>query len=103
MDRLSEHKVGVGAYADDQRVGSEDGLNEVHLPSLVVVYSDEWDVVFASIVDEARWGLIGSCAAARGRRVQVGMQEHRTDVAFVQRSAVHGTDMRCVVRSVRRF
>jgi hypothetical protein len=58
-------KVRVGAYADDQRIGSKDGLNEVHLTPNIVVRGDEGDVLIASVVNETGQRLIGPRTTAR--------------------------------------
>jgi hypothetical protein len=41
VERLGEDEVCVGAFADDQWIGSEDSLDKVHLTPNVVVRGDE--------------------------------------------------------------
>jgi hypothetical protein len=98
VEGLSEDEVRVGAYADDQRVGGEDGLDEVHLSPHIVVRGDEGDILIASVVNETGQRLIGPRATAWRGWVCIGVEEGIADVAFVQWSAICGTEVWHVVR-----
>jgi hypothetical protein len=103
VERLGEDEVCVGAYADDQWVGGEDSLDKVHLTPNIVVCGDEGDVLIASVVNETGRRLIGPRATTWRGWVCIGMEEGIADIAFVQRGAVCGTEMRCVIRSSHWF
>jgi hypothetical protein len=95
----SGHLSTVGAYADDQRVGGEDGLDEVHLTPNIVVSGDKGDVLITSVVNETGRRLIGPRTAAQSGWVHVGVKEGITDVALVQRGTVRCAEMGRVIRS----
>jgi hypothetical protein len=99
VKRLGEDEVRVDSDADDQWIGGEDSLNEVHLTADIVVRGDKGDVLIAAVVNETGRRLIGPRTTTWRGWVCVGMEKGVADVAFVQRSAVCGTEMRRVVRS----
>jgi hypothetical protein len=103
VERLGEDKVCVGAYADDQWIGGEDSLDEVHLTPNIVVRGDKRDVLIASVVNETGRRLIRPRTTTWRGWVCVGVEEGIADVAFVQRGAICGAEMRRVVRSSRWF
>jgi hypothetical protein len=103
VERLGEDEVCVGAYADDQRVGGEDGLDEVHLAPNVVMCGDEGDILIASVVNETGQRLIGLRTMTWRGWVCVGVEEGVADVALVQQGAISGAEMQRVVRSSRWF
>jgi hypothetical protein len=103
VDRLGEDKVCVGADADDQWIGGEDGLDEVHLAPNVVMRGDEGDVLIAAVMNETGRRLIGPRATMWRGWVCVGVEEGIANIAFIQQGAVCGAEMRCVVRSSRWF
>jgi hypothetical protein len=83
VEGLGEDEVCVGAYADDQRIGGEDSLDEVHLTPNIVVRGDKGDVLIASVVNETGRRLIGPRTTVRSSWVCVGVKEGITDVALV--------------------
>jgi hypothetical protein len=103
MERLGEDEVRVGANANDQWIGGEDGLNKVHLTADVVVRGDEGDVLIATVVNKTGQRLIGLRAMTWRGWVCIGMEQGIANVAFIQRGAVCGAEMRRVVRSCRWF
>jgi hypothetical protein len=86
-------------YADDQRVGGEDSLDEVHLTPDVVVRGDEGDVLIASVMNETGRRLIGPRTTMWRGWVCVGVEEGVTDVPLVQR--VPSVAQRCGISSGR--
>jgi hypothetical protein len=103
MKGLGKDEIRVLAYPNDQRVGGQDGLDEIDWLSDTVVGGDEGDVVVASVLDETGRRLIGTRLTARGRRMCVGVKEGVVDIALEQWSAVGGTDMRCIIRECCRL
>jgi hypothetical protein len=83
VERLGEDEVGVGAYANDQWIGGEDSLDEVHLTPNIVVRGDERDVLIASVVNETGRGLIWPRTTTWRGWVCVSVEEGIADVAFV--------------------
>jgi hypothetical protein len=95
---LGKDEIRVLAYPNDQRVGGQDGLDEIDWLSDAVVGGDEGDVVVASVLNETGRRLIGTRLTARGGWMCIGVKEGIADVALEQWSAVGGTDMRCIIR-----
>jgi hypothetical protein len=101
MERLGKDKVRVLAQANDQQIGGEDSLDEIHLLPDSIVSGDKWDVLIALVMDKTGQGMVGSRAAVQSGWVRVGMEECVANIPFEQGSAVCGTDVRHVVRECR--